>query len=232
MHAIVNSLKHNILEQRRKRYQLPDNFEVPIKGCAGVFHVAAPTYFDPKEPEEVVLKRAIDGTNGILKVCLNSRTVKRVVYTSSAAAVGFNDKNAQVMDESFWSDINYIKSLNPFARAFWVSKTLAEKKVLEFAVEHGLDLVTVVPAFVVGPFICPNLPASVEAALAMIFGKYLHNNFFSALSGSLKGIEGIKDPLISSKKLIDSGFKFKYGLDEIFDGAIQSCKAISSFIIT
>jgi len=29
---------------------------------------------------------------------------------------------------------------------------------------------------------------------------------------------------VSSKKLQYSGFKFRYGLDEMFDGAIQCCK--------
>ena len=86
----------------------------------------------------------------------------------------FSDNNAQVTDESCWSDVDYIKTLNlkSFASPYTISKTLVEKRGLEFAQEHGLDLVTVIPPFIVGPFICPNLPASVEAALAMIFGKY------------------------------------------------------------
>ncbi|EEF36026.1 vestitone reductase [Ricinus communis] len=255
----------------------PNSFDDAIKGCIGVFHVATPTPGHyTEEPEEVVTRKAIDGTIGILKVCLNSKTVKRVVYTSSTSAVDFNDKNAQVMDESFWSDVDYIKALNSFASPYWVSKTLAEKKALEFAEEHGLDLVTVIPSFVVGPFICPNLPASVEAALAMIFGKsdlynllrntsmvhvddlarahiflFEHPNakgrhicssdritieemskFLSAkypqfpipTVDSLKDIEGFQGPALSSKKLLDYGFKFMYGLDEMFDGAIQCCK--------
>ena len=45
--------------------------------------------------------------------CLNSTTVKRVVYTSSCAAVILSDNNAQVTDESCWSDVDYIKTLKP-----------------------------------------------------------------------------------------------------------------------
>lgn len=77
-----------------------------------------PTHFDSGESEEVVISKAIDGTLGILRVCLNSKTVKRVVYTSSASAVDFNNKTAQVMDESFWSDVDYIKALNSFASSY------------------------------------------------------------------------------------------------------------------
>ena len=40
----------------------------------------------------------------------------------------------------------------------------------------------------------------------------------------LKDVVGFKIPGVSSKKLLNSGFKFRYGLDEMFDGAIQCCK--------
>uniref|UniRef100_A0A2C9VVQ4 NAD-dependent epimerase/dehydratase domain-containing protein n=1 Tax=Manihot esculenta TaxID=3983 RepID=A0A2C9VVQ4_MANES len=160
--------------------------------------------------------------------------------------------------------------------SYWVSKLLAEKRALEFAEEHGLDLVTVIPSFVVGPFICPNLPGSLEAALAMVLGKpdlynllvntnmvhvddlvrahiflleypnaqgrymcssdvitieemseFLSTNY-PELSiptvESLKEVKGRKCPVLSSKKLTDSGFEFRYGVKEMFDGAIQCCK--------
>lgn len=41
---------------------------------------------------------------------------------------------------------------------------------------------------------------------------------------SLREVGGIKHPSLSSKKLLDSGFKYKYGLEEMFDGAIECCK--------
>ncbi|CAN1792652.1 Vestitone reductase [Linum perenne] len=37
-------------------------------------------------------------------------------------------------------------------------------------------------------------------------------------------MEGRKEPRYSSKKLMDAGFEYKYGLEDIFDGAIQSCR--------
>ncbi|KAB5569080.1 hypothetical protein DKX38_002873 [Salix brachista] len=58
----------------------PDSFNEAIEGCTGVFHVAHPTGFTKKEPEEMVIKRATEGTIGILQACLNSKTAKRVVY--------------------------------------------------------------------------------------------------------------------------------------------------------
>jgi hypothetical protein len=44
------------------------------------------------------------------------------------------------------------------------------------------------------------------------------------LCSSLKEFEGPKYPGLSSKKLMDSGFEFKHGVDEMFGDAIQCCK--------
>lgn len=39
------------------------------------------------------------------------------------------------------------------------------------------------------------------------------------IEGGVKG-----GPALSSKKLLDSGFRFRYGLEEIYDDAIKCCK--------
>ncbi|WRX10666.1 NAD-dependent epimerase/dehydratase - like 6 [Theobroma cacao] len=215
----------------------PETFGAAIEGCKGVLHVVSPMDFQDNEPEAVVTKRAIDGALGILKTCLRSKTVKRVVFTSSIASVYFNNKDVDMMDET----------------------------------EHGLDLLTVIPPLVVGPFICPKLTGSVRAALAPILGnkddyslllntaivrvddlsrafifllehpeaKGRYNcssdtvtiqkiveilsandpEFPLPIADSLEEIEGTKMPGLSSKKLLDLGFKFKYGIEDMYDGA-------------
>lgn len=156
--------------------RLPDSFDAAIAGCTGVLHVATPVDFEDKEPEEVVTQRAINGTIGILKSCLKSKTVKRVVYTSSCAAVVFNDKDVDMMDETFWSDADYIRKLDSWVgKSYAISKALTERAALEFAEEHGLDLVTLIPSLVVGPFICPKFAGSVRASLALILGIVLRH---------------------------------------------------------
>ncbi|KAJ0112355.1 hypothetical protein Patl1_00265 [Pistacia atlantica] len=254
----------------------PDSFDAAIEGCSGVLHVATPIDFEGREPEEVVTKRAINGTIGILKACLKAKTVKRVVYTSSASAVVFNEKNVDIMDETFWSDVDFIRKTMPIVGSYMISKTLTEKAALEFAEEHGLDLVTLIPSFIVGPFICPKFPGSVRVALAMVRGnkeeyssllntsmvhvddvarahifllehpgvkgRYIcssHTITIEQMSQLLSAkypeypiptldevaeIRGYKIPGLSSKKLLDAGFEFKYGVIEMFDGAINCCK--------
>ena len=117
-------------------------------------------------------KRSIDGAISILRACLDSKTVKKVVYTSSASAVVFNGKDLNEMDESFWSDIDYIKTLESNAKSYMISKTLTERAVLEFSEKHGLEIVTLLPSFVCGPFICPKLPSSVLYVVHKVLGMY------------------------------------------------------------
>ncbi|CAN6584505.1 unnamed protein product [Malus baccata var. baccata] len=243
----------------------PDSFCAAVEGCMGVFHVATPVDFQDKEPEQVVTKRSIDGALGILKACLNAKTVKRVVYTSSAFAVMFGSgKDVEEVDESFWSDIDYIRSVKPYGGSYVISKRLTEKAVLEFSEKYGLDVVTIIPSIVAGPTLAMvfgnleelrfliNIPLVHvdDVASAHIFllehhdakGRYNCSShvitlvqmaeFLSAKYPEfqipsvsyLREVKGDKTPNLSSKKLLDSGFRFKYGVDEILSDAIQCCK--------
>ncbi|XVF73410.1 hypothetical protein PTKIN_Ptkin12aG0199600 [Pterospermum kingtungense] len=255
----------------------PDSFEAAIQGCMGVFHVAHPMDVKGQEPEQLVTKRAVEGLLGILKASLKSKTVKRVVYTSTGGAILYNNKGLSVNDESIWSDLDVCRSNKLVSMSYLGSKITAEKTALEFAEQHGLEVVTLVLPLVVGPFICPNMPSAVYVLLAMILGKkddykYLfgsinmvhvddvaeaciflveHPNakgryicssvyisihvMFEYLSTKypefemltidrIKEFEGKARASLSSAKLMNSGFKFKYGIDQIFAGAIQCCR--------
>ena len=149
-----------------------------IQGCVGVFHLAHPMDIDGKEPEETVTKRALEGTLGILKACLNSKTVKRVVYTSSAVAVLYNDQGLEMADEDTWSDMEVCRRCELVSSSYLVSKTVTEKAALKFGEENGMEVVSLVLPLVVGPFICPKMPSSVYMGLAMILGM---NTAFSLL---------------------------------------------------
>lgn len=130
-----------------------------ISGCKGVFHVASPcTLEDPKDPEEELLKPAVQGTLNVLNAAKASR-VRRVVLTSSISSMVPNPgwDNSVPFDESSWTDLDYCKS-----RQKWypVSKTLAEKAAWEFSEKNGLDVVAINPATCLGKLLQPGLNAS------------------------------------------------------------------------
>ena len=51
---------------------------------------------------------------------------------------------------------------------YFVSKTLAEKAAWEFAEKNNIDLITIIPTLVVGPFIMQTMPPSMITALALL----------------------------------------------------------------
>ena len=74
------------------------------------------------------------------------------------------------VDESVWSDVDLLRSVKPFSWSYAVSKVLSEKAVLEFGEQNGLEVTTLVLPFVLGGFVCPKLPDSVERALLLPLG--------------------------------------------------------------
>ena len=94
------------------------------------------------------------------------------MYTSSAAAVIYHGREDEVMDESFWTDVDYVRSEKLFAWPILISKVLAEKAVFEFGEENGLDVVSLTLSCVVGHCLSPKLPRSIRIGLDMAFGMY------------------------------------------------------------
>jgi anthocyanidin reductase len=62
-----------------------------------------------------MIKPAIQGVHNVLKACAKAKTVKRVILTSSAAAVSINKLNGTglVMDEKNWTDVEFLTSEKP-----------------------------------------------------------------------------------------------------------------------
>lgn len=62
-----------------------------------------------------MIKPAIQGVHNVLKACVRAKTVKRVILTSSAAAVTINKLNGTglVMDENKWTDVEFLSTEKP-----------------------------------------------------------------------------------------------------------------------
>ncbi|GJN15741.1 hypothetical protein PR202_gb02679 [Eleusine coracana subsp. coracana] len=118
-----------------------------------------------------MLNSAINGTMNVLRACKKNPQLKRVVLTSSSSIVRIKSEadlppNAS-LDEISWSSIEFCESLQIW---YAVAKILAEKAAWEFARENKIDLVTVIPTFVVGPNLSPDLGPTASDVLGLLQG--------------------------------------------------------------
>ncbi|KAL0853357.1 hypothetical protein Bca101_058509 [Brassica carinata] len=145
------------------------SFSLPVSGSEYVFHVATPISFASQDPEKDMINPAIQGEINVLKSCLNSNSAKRVIYTSSAAAVSINNLSGPglVMTEENWSDIDFRRKEKPFNWGYPISKVLAEKAAYTFAKENKIDLVTLVPALIAGNSLLSDPPSSLSLSMSI-----------------------------------------------------------------
>ncbi|KAK7393007.1 hypothetical protein VNO78_21457 [Psophocarpus tetragonolobus] len=150
------------------------SFDEAIKGCTGVFHLATPIDFQSKDPENEVIKPAIEGVLNIMKACLKAKSVRKLIFTSSAGATNIAEHQKLMYDETCWTDVEFCRRVKMTGWMYFVSKTLAEKEAWKFAKEQGMDFITILPTLVVGPFLMPTMPSSLVTALSPITGNEAH----------------------------------------------------------
>ncbi|GAB2231495.1 hypothetical protein Droror1_Dr00010503 [Drosera rotundifolia] len=165
------------------------SFDEPFEGCDLVFQVATPVNFASEDPENDVIKPGIQGVLNVMNACAKAK-VKRVVLTSSVAAVSINKLNGTglVMNEDNWTDVEFLYTEKPPTWGYPVSKVLAEKAAWKFAQENNIDLITVVPTLMVGPSLTHDVPSSIGMVASLLTGnEFLINAIkgMQMLSGSI-----------------------------------------------
>ena len=118
----------------------PESLRKAMAGCEAVFHVAADYRLWAPEPYEMY-RSNVEGTRNIIHLAQQTG-VRRVVYTSSVATMGFTS-NGRLADES--SPVGLGEMIGHYKR----SKFQAEQLALE-AGRSGADVVVVNPTTPVG----------------------------------------------------------------------------------
>lgn len=125
-------------------------WDAAVAGCEYVLHVASPfPLMEPKHEDDLIIP-AREGTLRVLRAAAE-KNVKRVVLTSSVAAVAYgHSKEKTQFDENDWSLAD-----SPTISAYSKSKTLAERAAWDFVNnlpdDKKMELATINPGLILGP---------------------------------------------------------------------------------
>ena len=144
-----------------------DAFTEPMSGCEYVIHVASPYILAVEDPQRDLVDPAVNGTLSILESASENPSVKRVVITSSFAAIS-NGPREESYDETDW---NTTASLNHSPYAF--SKTQAERAAWDYmeAADRHFDLIVINPTGVIGPSLVDRVNQTHEFMVGITNGQ-------------------------------------------------------------
>ncbi len=137
-----------------------------VAGCDYVLHVASPfPTVQPKDENDLIVP-AREGSLRVLRAAREA-SVKRVVLTSSFAAIGYgHPQTDRPFTENDWTDLN--GHVTPYVK----SKTLAERAAWDFIDREGggLELSVINPVGVVGPVLGKDFSTSIELLSRLLNG--------------------------------------------------------------
>ncbi len=150
------------------------SFDEVVQDVDAIIHMASPFILTYNNPEEELIKPALEGTRNVLNAANKSARVKKIVLTSSVAAVhgdnaDMKEKGIEAFNESHWNTSSSVKH-QPYS----YSKTLAEKEAWKiYENQNQWDLVVINPSFVVGPALTKKSNSgSIEFINDLLSGKF------------------------------------------------------------
>jgi nucleoside-diphosphate-sugar epimerase len=147
-----------------------------FSGCLGIFHMATPVEIpllgeNPAPFEEAVTSQitpALEGVRVVFRLAAELG-IKRCVLTSSNAAVSFPPPECGVVNESCWSNEEFLQEQS---RWYTLAKTQQERLAWRLAEEMGITLQTICPPYIFGPRLSPHLNFSHAVLLECISGAF------------------------------------------------------------
>ena len=180
-----------------------DGWEKAIDGCDYVLHIASPFINGLPDHEDELIKPALTGTQRILKLSATNPQIKKIIITSSFAAVGDTFNGQTVFNESDWSDPN-----NNKISAYNKSKTLAEKSAWDFMESNPSFKLTVInPVGVIGPMLSDDIGTSNLFVKKILDGSTpgnpgLHIGFVDVRDVARAHVDSIKNEKSDNKRII------------------------------
>mmetsp|Transcript_93276 Transcript_93276/g.216811 ORF Transcript_93276/g.216811 Transcript_93276/m.216811 type:complete len:397 (-) Transcript_93276:90-1280(-) len=162
--TLMNGVGPGSVELARGDLEVEGSYDEAFKGVSCVFHAAAELGNNGPDPTpESVYRLGFDATKWVMDSVKRAGTVKRVVYTSSLAAVCHPAPEGHQYTEASWASMNQkeqVWNMEVVKRnrdiAYSMSKENTEKYVYAEAEKLGIEAFGVCPCHVVGPLLAAN----------------------------------------------------------------------------
>jgi dihydroflavonol-4-reductase len=124
------------------------SLDAALEGCDALIHTATAVILAAPDPQKQIIDVAVKGTQNVLDSVARAPSVKRIVMTSSIAAVMSYDQQEKTYTEDDWCTSDDIW-LDPYG----MGKTQSERLLWEFADRHAdrVQAVAINPSVVIGP---------------------------------------------------------------------------------
>jgi len=150
------------------------SFDAAAEGANAIIHMASPFTLTFKDPIKDLIEPAVKGTQNVLNAANKSTTVKKVVLTSSVAAVHGDNKDMSELGISEFTEAQFNTTSSIDHQPYSFSKVSAEKEAWKMAeAQDKWKLVVINPSFVMGPFLVNQTNSGSMSFMSdIISGKY------------------------------------------------------------
>ncbi|MCH2202020.1 MAG: NAD-dependent epimerase/dehydratase family protein [Fuerstiella sp.] len=133
------------------------SYSEAMQSCELVFHTASPCQLSVENPQKDLVDPALIGTRNVLKEACRTESVKRVVVTSSCAAIYGDTADVEFTTNNKFSEADWNTTSSLSHQPYSYSKQLAEHEAWKIArTQQRWDLITINPSMIVGPGISPH----------------------------------------------------------------------------
>lgn len=133
-----------------------------------IMHMASPYVMNVKDPQRDLVDPAVEGTLSMLRAAAKNKRVRRVILTSSMAAIT-DEPDGRVLTEGDWNTKSSL-TRNPY----YLSKMMAERVAWDFIEQEkpAFDLLVINPFLVIGPSHTSAINTSNQTFVDLINGQY------------------------------------------------------------
>jgi len=150
------------------------SFDEAAQGCDSIAHIASPFILNVKDAQKDLVNPAVKGTINVLEAANKSKSVKKVVLTSSVVAIYGDNIDMKNQNISIFTEEYFNTSSTLSHQPYSYSKVKAERLAWEMVKQQSdWELVVLNPSFVMGPSLTSTTQSeSLKFMTDMLSGKF------------------------------------------------------------